>query len=422
MGTHRYSPEGGPETQRKDPPRLHRIQSLAQDTWAVAARVAGASRPSERYVRIMSTPGIAAWIAWLGLFLGLAVSIWGNSIREATQQFGSALRGLTPQSVDVPTLLFWSGLVLWARLLYLRLITDEEHKTRRAAELARTVADLKGAIFRAPNPNVYGRAKKYFDETSGTILALDRAWVAEEADTDEARIELLHVQIQIILEAVVRLVRTFNVLGDERVRYRANIMLLEECRPSERHAFPRELVSRVKFFDLSRFAENKLLGMLYIPSALAYPPSERNAGSIHDVVLPVPHAATADGVRFALPGGPWAFLTGEMSVHEDTRVIAKEWQHVDEHARRQLEEHFTDGGPGAHVRSFASFRIGDENHAIGVLNVDSDRANLLGTDRLYYLTFHTLVGPFIRMLEAPVSEYEKRVRNSLFTTRALAPE
>lgn len=393
---------------------LRRIRSLASDAWLLTARAVGLVRPTPRYFRIMSAPATAAFIAWLGLFLGVAVSIWGNGIREATRQFGSAVWDRAPRSVDGPTLLFWAGLVVWARLLYLRLITDEEHKVRRAAEMARTVTDLKGAIFRAPNPSVYGRAKKYFDETSGTVLALERAWAAKP-EPDEARVELLRVQIQIILEAVVRLVKTFNVLDDERVRYRANIMLLEECRPAEPHPFPQSLVARIKFFDLTRFAEDKLLGMLYIPSALAFPPAEEGGqASIHDVVLPVPHTATADGVRFALPGGPWAFLTGEMSVHEDTRVLAKEWQHVDERARRQLERHFSEHGAGGHVRSFGSFRIGDENHAIGVLNIDSDRTHLLGTDRLYYLTFHTLVGPFIRMLEAPVREYEQRIRSTLF--------
>lgn len=392
---------------------FHRIRSLARDSWLITARIVGFDRPNVRYFRIMSVPATAAFIAWLGLFLGVAVSIWGNGIREATRQFGSAVWDRAPRSVDGPALLFWTCLVVWARLLYLRLIIDEEQKVRRAAEMARTVADLKGAIFRAPNPSIYGRAKQYFDETSGTVLALERAW-SLKPETDEARADVLRVQIQIILEAVVRLVKTFNVLDDERVRYRANVMLLEECRPAEPHPFPHCLVSRVKFFDLTRFADDKLLGMLYIPTALAFPLAEKgDRTSIHDLVLPVPHTAMADGVRFALPGAPWAFLTGEMSVHEDTRVLATEWQHVDERARRQLGRHFSEAGAGAHVRSFASFRIGDENHAVGVLNIDSDRTHLLGTDRLYYLTFHTLVGPFIRMLEAPVRAYEQRIRGTL---------
>lgn len=102
-----------------------------------------------------------------------------------------------------------------------------------------------------------------------------------------------------------------------------------------------------------------------------------------------------------------------MSVHEDTRSIATEWKHLDEHARRQLTYHFSSAGAGAHVRSFGSFRIGDKDRAVGVLNIDSDQPNLLGIDRLYYLTFHTLVSPFIHMLEQPVQEYERLARQSL---------
>jgi hypothetical protein len=361
----------------------------------------------------MSTPAMAAIIAWLGLFLGVGVSIWGNGIREATRRFGSAAVNLAPRAIDVPTLLFWIALALWARLLYLRLITDEENKARRAAELANTVTELKGAIFRAPNPSVYGRAKKYFDETVETIRALERE-AADEPGAEAARPELLHAQILVILGAVARLVKAFNVLGDETVSYRANIMLLEECRPLEPNPLPQVLVSRVRFFDLTRFDEAKLLGMLYIPATLAFPPAEEKPRStIHDLVLPVPRKADAGGVLFALPGGPWAFLTGEMSVHEDTRSIAREWLHLDEQARRQLAHHFSEDGVGAHVRSFASFRIGDKDHAVGVLNIDSNTTNILGTDRLYYLTFHTLVGPFIRMLEQPVREYERYIRASL---------
>ena len=394
-----------------------RSTQAARELWTVAVRTAGFPQPNELFFRIMSRPTVAAFIAWLGLSLGVAVSIWGADIRDATRRFGSAVIDVTAQPVDWPASLFWLALMLWARLLYLRLITDEENKARRAAELARTVSELKGAIFRAPIANVYGRAKKYFDETVETLGILQRELDAEAGAAD-ARSELLQAQIQVILHAVVRLVKAFNVLGDESIRYGANVMLLEESRASETPPLPTALVSRVKFFDLNRFAEEKLLGMLYIPTALAYPPVDDDpCPPIHEMVLPVPRKADQDGVLFALPGGPWAFLTGEMSVHEDTRSISREWQHLDEQARRQLNHRFSERGPGAHVRSFASFRIGDKNQAVGVLNIDSDQPNILGADRLYYLTFHTLVGPFIQMLERPVREYEQRTRNSLFGVR-----
>jgi hypothetical protein len=242
-------------------------------------------------------------------------------------------------------------------------------------------------------------------------LDLTTALAEELGNGDPVRRAMCRSQIQAVLEAIVQIRRGFTRNEGPGVTFRANVMLMEECRPDEDPPFPHVLLDRVHFFDRAQFAENKLLGLLYIPSELAFP--QGTGSGIHTLVLPVPLKERDGAIRRALPGGPWAFLTGEMNVYEDTRLIAEQWPELDAAALRDLEAHFADGGAGNHVRSFASFRIGNKDAEVGVLNLDCNCTNILGTEPLYYPTFHALIGPFLRLLEAPVAEYKHLARSGL---------
>jgi hypothetical protein len=338
----------------------------------------------------------------------------GADVRTATRTFFEGLQTGRARSAHLLTILFWTGLVTWARLLYLQLTVDEERRRRRIEALDRTVEDLKGTIFRAPNATVYERAKEYFEETAELLDTIEKEAQSLPAAPELRRI-VCQSEVAAVLQAIVRLAQAFNLRVDDGGRYRANVMLVEKCRPKETPPFPPVLPGRLHFFDSNHFAETTLLGLLYIPSALAYPPPVKPPGhSIHELVLPLPREAMSGEVRRALPGAPWAFLTGEMSVHEDTRRIASEWPDLDPKARREIDAHFSRGG-GAHLRSFVSFRIGNNSGPVGVLNLDSPETHLLGSERLYYSTFHALVAPFLRLLEQPVKEYEQMARADLLT-------
>lgn len=54
----------------------------------VAARVLAMRQPTEAFYQVMSTPGTAAAIAWLGLFLGVAVECRRGSLRTAGRAVG----------------------------------------------------------------------------------------------------------------------------------------------------------------------------------------------------------------------------------------------------------------------------------------------------------------------------------------------
>lgn len=389
-----------------------RLRRFLASAWVLLGRISGIRRHSDDAYRVLASTEVAALIAWLGLLLGVVVSIWGADVRRETRAFFSALGGLDLQSVRLLTLSFWIGLVVWARLLYVRLTVDEERRRKRVEELDRTVEELKGAIFRAPNPTVYERAKTTFDRT---VEQIDRAAAitARRGNDPAVRRVMCRTQIQAVLEALVEIVKGFTVRGDSAISYRANVMLMEECRPGERPPFPPALMHRVHFYDAEHFAEHKLLGLLYIPSELTSPRTPGGGGGIHSLVLPVPFKERDGEIRRALPGGPWAFLTGEMSVYEDTRLIDSQWPELDAAALRDLRAHFAEGGTGSHVRSFASFRIGNRGAEVGVLNLDCNCTNILGTEPGYYATFHALIGPFLRLLASAVTEYETLARNEL---------
>jgi hypothetical protein len=78
---------------------------------------------------------------------------------------------------------------------------------------------------------------------------------------------------------------------------------------------------------------------------------------------------------------------------------------LDRLTRDQIREYFSDKGPGRHIKSFASFRLGTGLNPIGILNIDSSEPGVLGYTQDYYPTFHALLAPIMAALALNVQAY-----------------
>jgi hypothetical protein len=134
--------------------------------------------------------------------------------------------------------------------------------------------------------------------------------------------------------------------------------------------------------------------------------TDRPKRSVPLISLPVPSAPqTTAGHRLALPGAPWALLTGTQSLEEDTRRMASECEDFAKPLITEIEAYFGEDGDGRDVRSFVCYRIGDEITPVGVLNIDSDHTDVLGPEPGYYASFYALVTPLLRLLRKPIMQY-----------------
>jgi hypothetical protein len=154
-------------------------------------------------------------------------------------------------------------------------------------------------------------------------------------------------------------------------------------------------------------------------AAVAPSAGDREAGARHVPLISlavIRRNAATDEYDLVLPGAPAAVVHEDvcgLSVHHDTRTIAEDCASFDSRVRERIADYFSPNGEGQDIRSFASWRIGPRETPLGVLNVDSDRTYVLGTDPVYYVTFSALVTPMLSLLEAALTRYRELLVDEL---------
>lgn len=385
-----------------------KLSMLARNTRCVLRHLFGFNHQDERFVDLLSSPVFAAAIAVLALSLGTLVSVFGGDMRNA-MQLATQVR-LFQQSTYLPlhltTLIFWLNLLLWTRLLYLRLLVEHTLRDARIRKLDSHVIELRGAIFRAYNPAVINAYKDQFEQT---LAGMREAVILSQGGNPDTRGQIAEAQVQVILRAILTLVAEFSF--SKAAEFEVNVMMFAE---QSLDGFPETLRKALVFFDEGRDI-TKLQGLLYTTRELMYHGTPEPW--IPAISLPVPHAEEANGVKLVLPGAPHAFITGAMNVYEDTRNLHRDYPDLDAAVRRDMRVYFAEGGLGAGVRSFASLRIGSEPR-LGVLNISRTRENVLGPERQYYTTLHALVTPYLYLLEEVLRDYAPHTRRPGGTTFA----
>lgn len=361
---------------------------------------------------IIGRPVIAWFLAFGTVTIGAVLSLWPKEVLDGTKSVFSSLILVRFQDLATEWLVvaFWLGTLLWAYLLYGRLRVDHQSEDNRIAEVLR-------AVHRVPNYQVVLSYPEWYQQAADAI-----ARTAEHKGEPQELLIELEVGIQAVLTLVAGMASEFARASDG-TSYGANIMLF--ARPATSvpplPPFDSQVLESLKFYDSAGGNLASLLAVLYLPEALllGHIPG-RPERKIPLISLPVPTAPkTKDGVQLALPGAPWAALTGTQSVAEDTHKLADECSDFAKPIINEIKTYFGDGGEGKDARSFVSFRIGDAHSPIGVLNIDSNTTFVLGTEPEYYASFFALVTPILRLLRKPVKQYaELSSAQGLFIRKA----
>jgi len=338
---------------------------------------------------LLSRPVVAWILAFGSVAIGAVLSLWPVEVRDGIKAiFLGAF-----SAREWWALAFVLGSAFWAYLLYRRLKTDHQTEDDR-------VADVLRAIHRVPNYQVIVSYPDYFTRSADAL-----AKTSSTSGSPEEVLRALEAGIQAVLTIIAGMTSEF-ARASEDVSYGANIMLV--TRPGQSApAFDADLMNALRFYDREGGNPASLFAILYLPKELllGHLP-DRPVRTIPLIALPVPRAPqTSAGARLALPGAPWALLTGTQSMEEDTRKMAAECADFARPIISEIDAYFSEAGDGKDARSFVSYRIGDEHNPVGVLNIDSNRTFVLGPEPEYYASFYALITPLLRLLREPVTRY-----------------
>jgi hypothetical protein len=338
---------------------------------------------------LIRRPVTAGIIALGPVILGLALGVWPDEVAHDTQRFLVGPRG----AVDWWVTAFWVGFLIWTWVLFLRLGSDDARDSQRFRELT-------SAIYRAPNAGIFKKYEAYYDEAASLLAS---ATSAGNAQGDRAR--NLEFGIQAVLVLLAGLAREFTSAPAGTI-YGANVMLIAAPDAKLADAFPESILSKMRFFDRATMKERSLRAVLYLAETLLMSDASSGRRVVPVIALPVPKSLTdGQGHKLALPGAPWALLSGKVSIYEDARLMPRDCGDFTKRVRDQIEAYFAPGGDGGAIRSLLSIRIGTELEPVGVLNIDCSETYLLGQEPEYYPTFYALLTPIVRLLVAPVREY-----------------
>lgn len=281
--------------------------------------------------------------------------------------------------------LYWFILLVWL-FSYFFFVSNENSASRIAT------SNLRSAIFRAPNPNVFGEYELLFKKIRNLVLENESLHANETFK--------LELGLKSILENICELTSIYSNTTDTHIIYGANIMLYL---PMNLH---RDLIiklrqNQLQWIHLRETDLDTFSGVLYLVPNLVF----KTGGTIEpnndmsSITLPVINLEDKEqAVLKNIPGAPIAAVD-ERFVFSDVRS-SKAYRHLGLAEVNAAKEYWTK--KLSSIRSVMSFSIPykwnnveiDEKlnlDIIGVLNIDSTNTNILGTDKEYYTTFISLL-------------------------------
>jgi hypothetical protein len=376
------------------------------------AVIAGDSRKGwARLTRALSLQFIPRGVLVVGsstlaLVVAVLAGIYAKEIYENTGQLLPRLpllEWVTPRTLVAG---FWIGCFVAIWLIFARVIEQkwatEELNLKAYRILEPTFHSLEETLNAArhfASPALFSTHDRHFAELHEVVRA------ALDEGTPEALGKAIRTGLQMVATMASRYAR-----APDTASYGANVMLVATG------DYPQKLLDRLIFLgghrnngttEFYKFATAACGSVLYLPRDLLVSNLEKRATrEIPDIALPVPQPDGEGANPDVIPGAPFALFHGRVSVHRDTHTIADEYARFAQAVRDEIRVYFTTGA-GRDVRSFASFRIGTADEPVGVLNIDSNAVNVLGTydDSAAMTTFLSLLTPVRLILREPISRY-----------------
>jgi hypothetical protein len=306
-----------------------------------------------------------------------------------------------------PAVLFWAGVIGVTTMLAFKNLGDD----RARDELVTATENIRSLVRTLP-------PRGWRDDYASAVAAMSDAMAAliPRHRSAELSADALAGVIRHILGSVATLAYKFDArpqVGGEAAIYAANVMLFKP-RATAGSSFDEAVVSQLRFFPSDQNLSS-LRGVLVLQPDLSY--STATAGSdpaIPAIALPVPELARAQNGRWkALPGAPLAFLHEGTDGYADASHL-REWFDQDADFAPSIGDEVIDyfANEGVMSRSFVSRRLTFAGAELGVLNLHSNRPNLLGVldddeggaeSVLRREEFFALMTPLLRELECAIA-------------------
>ncbi len=303
----------------------------------------------------------------------------GNYIRK--------IQGTESYTPDVLVSVYWCLLTLWI-ISYFVFVTNESNANKNNINV------LRSAIFRSPNPKIFGEYEVFYKEIM---------WQLNLIKTDD--IAIFSIRFNKILKTISDLANDYMNRDRLKVIYGANIMLY----------LPRELnkdllvklkTREKEWFHFRRYNIDNISGALYLVPELVLRRDTEEDELFSPITLPVVYAKNKSDIeKLNIPGAPKAAQLGRFIYADLTDFTAYHHLGADEVAiaKNYWEENLPT------VKSMISLGIpyiwGDEEHSdqsridiIGVLNIDSTSSYILGVEPEYHTTFAALIYPILCQL------------------------
>jgi hypothetical protein len=190
--------------------------------------------------------------------------------------------------------------------------------------------------------------------------------------------------IRVLLNSIARLALIYDdqpLTLDGSATYSASIMLFVPLSPSG--IFPQEVLSVLRFYP-KEYDLTKLSGALVLRQELSATSATADLPgpdiNVPTIALPVPLESMTDGRWNALPGAPKALLSQKADGYDDAMTLG-DWctqsGNFPPSVVEDLRRYFATGD-GREIRSFISRPLAFDGGGLGVLNLHSNRTDILG--------------------------------------------
>jgi hypothetical protein len=335
-----------------------------------------------------SSPAYATATTVLAVVAGLLGSVYQDDVAHA---FPLVLRGPWGP-LSLKAVVFWASVVVFAVMFFFRQLSDDESRLRLA-----DTADRVETLVRTMPPRAFQSQLAKMIGTSHSSMA---QLLPRDKRSDLRREDLAGLT-RALLNSIARLALIYD---NEPVgaAYSANVMIFV---PLDGGRLPDEVAAALRFYpkdyDLSRLA-----GALVLRTELSATSDTTDIPgpdtSVMAIALPIPSETTHGGRWNTLPGAPKAFVTQEVDGYDDSGTLGEWCEKSGDFPPSVTDElrHYFTTGAGRVIRSFISRPLVFGGTVSGVLNLHSNRKDILGDTDERMPAFLAMMAPLFLQLES----------------------
>lgn len=326
-------------------------------------------------------------ITLMPIIVGLLITLKWEQLIDSTKIFFYGFLHLRDFPPNYYTILVWVLFLTWLFLIVYSIISEDSNINSKFFYIIRNMHLV---------PSL-GVLRDYPEQVETITNIMNSVRIPEKIE--EHKISELLNEISEAVNASLQIVcdLTAGFAESNKAVVSANIMGLYD---PDNYLKMSPLINHQLLFTGEQCVESYKSVLVTLPNLNAN--NREDISNTPLVALPVSYWTDNDKVRTLLPGAPSAIYKGN-TVSTNTLTIKDECENFSSRVKIEVENYFEKNKK--EIRSFACLRLMDEFNAIGVLNIHSDKEDIIGADNNYILTFLALISPVVNILEPYIKKY-----------------